>query len=51
MQLKVAEKAVEAYAHLAQKNNTMIVPSNLAEVSGIIGTAMALMKSPVAQPG
>ena len=24
--LKVAEKAVEAYAQLAQKNNTMIVP-------------------------
>jgi regulator of protease activity HflC (stomatin/prohibitin superfamily) len=27
VQLKVAEKAVEAYAQLAQKNNTMIVPA------------------------
>ena len=44
MQLKVAEKAVEAYAQLAQKNNTMIVPNNMGEVSGLIGTAMALIK-------
>ena len=44
VQLKVAEKAVEAYAQLAQKNNTMIVPGNMGEVSGLIGTAMALIK-------
>ncbi len=44
VQLKVAEKAVEAYAQLAQKNNTMIVPSNMSEVSALIGTAMALIK-------
>ena len=43
--LKVAEKAVEAYSHLAQKNNTMIVPGNMTEVSALIGTAMTLMKS------
>jgi regulator of protease activity HflC (stomatin/prohibitin superfamily) len=45
VQLKVAEKAVEAYSHLAQKNNTMIVPGNMSEVSALIGTAMALMKA------
>jgi regulator of protease activity HflC (stomatin/prohibitin superfamily) len=45
VQLKVAEKAVDAYAQLAQKNNTMIVPGNMTEVSALIGTAMALMKS------
>ena len=45
VQLKVAEKAVEAYSHLAQKNNTMIVPGNMSEVSGLIATAMALIKS------
>ena len=43
--LKVAEQAVEAFAQLAQKNNTMIVPSNMSEVSTLIGTAMTLMKS------
>src|SRR5438552_4085283 len=45
VQLKVAERAVEAYSHLAQKNNTMIVPGNMSEVSGLIATAMALVKA------
>lgn len=45
VQLKVAEKAVEAYGQLAQKNNTMIVPGNMAEVSALIGTAMTLIKA------
>jgi len=44
VQLKVAEKAVEAYAQLAQKNNTMIVPGNMTEVSALIGSAMTLIK-------
>ncbi|MFN3859944.1 MAG: SPFH domain-containing protein [Roseateles sp.] len=44
VQLKVAEKAVDAYAQLAQKNNTMIVPGNMSEVAGLIGTAMGLLK-------
>ena len=48
VQLKVAEKAVEAYAQLAQKNNTMIVPGNMSEVSALIATAMTVLK---AQPG
>lgn len=48
VQLKVAEKAVEAFAQLAQKNNTMIVPGNVSEVAGLIGSAMALMnKTPM----
>ena len=42
VQLKVAEKAVEAYASLARTSNTMIVPGNMTEVAGLIGTAMAL---------
>ena len=45
VQLKVAEKAVEAYAQLAEKNNTMIVPGNMSEVSALIGTAMTLLKN------
>ena len=50
VQLKVAQQAVDAFALLAQKNNTMIVPSNLAEVSGLIASAMALMKAPLPRP-
>ena len=45
VQLKVAERAIEAYGHLARTNNTMIVPGNMTEVSGLIATAMAVMKS------
>ena len=44
VQLKVAEKALEAYGQLAQKNNTMIVPGNMTEVSALAGTAMARRK-------
>ena len=44
VQLKVAEQAVHAYAQLAQKNNTMIVPGNMSEVSALIGSAMTLVK-------
>jgi regulator of protease activity HflC (stomatin/prohibitin superfamily) len=43
VQLKVAEKAVDAYANLARVNNTMIVPGNMSEVSALIGTAMSLL--------
>jgi regulator of protease activity HflC (stomatin/prohibitin superfamily) len=44
VQLKVAEKAVEAYSQLAQKNNTMIVPGNMTEVTALIASAMAVIK-------
>jgi regulator of protease activity HflC (stomatin/prohibitin superfamily) len=51
VQLKVAERAVDAYQALAKTNNTMIVPGNMTEVSSLIGTAMALIKSSQVQPG
>ena len=44
VQLKVAEKAVDAYGQLARTNNTMIVPGHMGEVSTLIGTAMALLR-------
>ncbi|MEY2890533.1 MAG: hypothetical protein RJA98_441 [Pseudomonadota bacterium] len=44
VQLRVAEKAVEAFAELARKNNSMIVPGNLSEVSALIASAMAISK-------
>lgn len=49
VQLRVAEKAVEAFAELARKNNSMIVPSNLSEVSALIASAMTI--SQVRKPG
>ena len=51
MQLQVAEKAIGAYANLAKANNTMIVPGNMTEVSGLIATAMAVMKRTDAPAG
>jgi len=50
VQLKVAEKAVDAYANLARTNNTMIVPGNMSEVSALIGTAMALLNKGTPRP-
>ena len=51
VQLKVAERAVDAYQSLAKTNNTMIVPGNMTEVSGLIATAMGLIKSSQVKPG
>jgi regulator of protease activity HflC (stomatin/prohibitin superfamily) len=48
VQLKVAERAVDAYANLAKVNNTMIVPGNLSEVAGLIASAMAVIQRPAA---
>ncbi len=45
VQLKVAEKAVEAYARLAaDANTTLIVPSNLSDVSALITSAMKMVQ-------
>jgi regulator of protease activity HflC (stomatin/prohibitin superfamily) len=43
--LKVAEKYVEAFAGLARTNNTLIVPANLADVGTLIATAMTVVRS------
>lgn len=46
VQLKVAEKAVEAYAKLASESTTtLIVPGNMTEVSSLIGSAMQMIKT------
>jgi regulator of protease activity HflC (stomatin/prohibitin superfamily) len=46
VQLKVAEKAVDAYAKVAaDATTTLIVPGNMTEVSSLIGSAMAMVKS------
>jgi regulator of protease activity HflC (stomatin/prohibitin superfamily) len=51
VQLKVAEKAIDAYSQLAKTNNTMIVPGNMTEVSALIGTAMSLLGKGGSAPG
>lgn len=43
--LKVAERYVDAFANLAKTNNSIIVPANLADISGLIAAAMQVVKS------
>jgi regulator of protease activity HflC (stomatin/prohibitin superfamily) len=46
VQLKVAEKAVSAYSQVASEaNTTLIVPSNMTEVSALITSAMKMVQS------
>jgi regulator of protease activity HflC (stomatin/prohibitin superfamily) len=46
VQLKVAEKAVEAYGKVAaDATTTLIVPSNMSEVSALIASAMKMVQS------
>jgi regulator of protease activity HflC (stomatin/prohibitin superfamily) len=42
--LKVAERYVDAFGNLAKTNNTLIVPANLADVSSLISAAMTVVK-------
>ena len=42
--LKVAEQYVAAFANVARTTNTLILPANLADVSGLIASAMAVVK-------
>jgi regulator of protease activity HflC (stomatin/prohibitin superfamily) len=43
--LKVAEKYVEAFAGIAKAGNTLIVPSNMADISSLIAGAMSVVTS------
>ncbi len=44
VQLKVAERAVDAYGRVADKSaTTLIVPGNMTEVSGLIASAMKMV--------
>ena len=46
VQLKVAEKAVEAYSRVAgNAATTLIVPSNMSEVSALISSAMKMVQA------
>ena len=49
VQLKVAEKAVEAYSRVAANaTTTLIVPSNMTEVAALLASAMKMVQMPKA---
>ncbi|HJW56135.1 MAG TPA: stomatin-like protein [Burkholderiaceae bacterium] len=43
--LKVAEQYVSAFAQLAKTNNSIIVPANMSDISGLIAGAMQVVKA------
>ena len=46
---KIAEQYVSAFGNLAIKSNTMILPTNAADVAGMIATAMSVIRPPKAE--
>lgn len=49
--LKVAERYVEAFEELAKTNNTLIIPSNMSDMAGLVASAMKIVdgsKTPAA---
>jgi len=43
--LKVAEKYVEAFANVAKEGNTLILPGNMAEMGTMVAAAMSIVKA------
>ena len=43
--LKVAERYVEAFANVAKEGNTLILPANMSDVGGMIASAMTIVKA------
>ncbi|HVK94451.1 MAG TPA: stomatin-like protein [Noviherbaspirillum sp.] len=43
--LKVAEQYVSAFSQLAKTNNSIIVPANLSDISGLIAGALQVVRS------
>ncbi|MFC1770722.1 SPFH domain-containing protein [Candidatus Margulisiibacteriota bacterium] len=42
--LRVAEKYILEFGNLAKKNNTMIIPSNMADLASLVATASSVIK-------
>ena len=45
MQLRVAEQYIQQFGNLAKAGTTLVVPSNLSDVSSILTTALSIIKS------
>lgn len=50
VQLRVAEEYIKQFGLLARTNNTMIVPANVSEISGMIATAMSVFDNAKGKP-
>jgi regulator of protease activity HflC (stomatin/prohibitin superfamily) len=43
--LRIAEQYINEFGKLAKTNNTIILPTNVADIAGMIATAMSVVKS------
>jgi regulator of protease activity HflC (stomatin/prohibitin superfamily) len=43
--LRVAEQYIKEFGNLAKKNNTVIIPSNLSDIGGMVASVTSLLKS------
>jgi regulator of protease activity HflC (stomatin/prohibitin superfamily) len=43
--LRVAEQYIREFGNLAKKNNTVIIPSNLSDIGGMVASVTSLLKS------
>ena len=42
--LKVAERFVDAFGNIAKQGNTMLLPGNASDIAGMVATAMQVVK-------
>lgn len=49
--LRVAERYVDAFAELARTSNTLIIPANLGDIAGLIASAMTVVKKSAPESG
>ena len=49
--LRIAEQYINEFGKLAKTNNTIILPTNVADIAGMIATAMSVVKSTPASAG
>lgn len=43
--LRIAEQYLNEFGKLAQKNNTLIIPSNLSDIAGTVGTVAKIFST------
>lgn len=48
--LRIAQQYLDEFGKLAKTNNTMIIPSDLADIAGIIKTASSVLKTTTSAP-
>lgn len=51
VQLRVAEQYIQQFGNIAKAGNTLVVPSNLSDVGGLITMAMNIVKQGSSLPG